>query len=197
MRFIKSISGWLWLIISIILLVLLLQKFNLLPSFREIFKTQQVSIDETPLVIQQIRSIAELNTASLYHEFVIDSTVPSIIPLQSLKKRLVLIAKGKVTAGVNLQLLDSSRMFVKGDSVSIQLPGAAVTGVELNPSSFETFYENGRWSGAEVSAVKMKARQILIKEATRRKLVKSANENAKRTVTDFLHAAGFTRINVY
>ncbi|RYG36508.1 MAG: DUF4230 domain-containing protein, partial [Chitinophagaceae bacterium] len=85
---------------------------------------------------------------------------------------------------------------VEGDSVSMRLPGAEITDVELNPSSFETFYENGRWSGAEVAGVKAQGRKILIEEANRRNLTKKADEKAREAIKDLLVATGFKRIHV-
>lgn len=196
MRFLKTISKGVWLAAGILLLIFILQKANVSPSFRDLFREQPVSIDETPILVKEIRAIAELNTASLYHEFVIDTTQPSIMPLKALRKRIVLIAKGKVTAGVNLQQLDSTRIFVEGDSVSMNLPGAQITGVELNPSSFETFYENGRWGGEEIAGVKTLARRILLAEALRRGLLQKADEKARQAMKDFLFAAGFKKINI-
>lgn len=196
MRFLKTISKWIWIAAAFLLLIFILQRVNILPGFKSLFRIQQVSIDKTPILIKEIRAIAELNTASLFHEFAIDSTQPSIIPLNALKKRIVLIAKGKITAGVDLHSLDSARVYIQDDSVRIRLPKAAITTVELNPSSFETFFENGRWSGSEVVAVKMKARKILLEEAQRRGLTNKADEKAREVMKDFLGAAGFKKVNV-
>lgn len=187
----------------------ILQKVKLLPSFSDWFKEKPILIDNTPLVITQIKTIALLNTASLYKEMVIDSVsiqkadLPAVFyPLTfstepvSYKKELVLIVKGKATAGINLKNLPDSNVYVKDDSVSLKLPRPTITDFFINPSDTETFYELGKWTGDEVTAIKAIARRRLQEEATRQNLLEKAADKAHEVLTDFLKASGFTRITI-
>jgi len=191
-------------IIVILVVFFILKSLNIFPSFSKMFKSQPVLIDNTPLVIKEIKALAELNTASLYQEVVIDSVAsytssnPFSLNTQTiiLKKEIVLIIKGRVTAGINLKQLADSNIFVKNDSVSVLLPAAAITDIFINPSGIETFYENGKWSNEELITLKKSARQKLVDAAQKHHLLQKADEKAKSTIETFLSMAGFKKITV-
>jgi hypothetical protein len=145
------------------------------------------------LIIKEIKAIGELNTATLYKEVVVDSTANGILPF-SAKREVVLIVKGTVTAGINLNLIVDSTVYVKDDSVNILLPHAIITNIKMNPSDIETFYESGNWSNSEIMNLKLSARSILLQEANKSRLVEKANFKARAVVKQFLEAAGFTKI---
>jgi len=161
-------------------------------------------------VIKEIKAIAELNTATMYQEIVLDSVAISSSPVPVminpfsfsprpviLKKEIVLIIKGRVTAGIDLKNISDKEVFVQDDSVSIKMPAAKITDVFLNPSGIETFYEQGSWSNEEVTLVKQSARRKLLAEADRQQLLKKANIKARAVLEQFLRAAQFKKINIY
>ncbi len=183
----------------------LLQRINVLPTLREIFLPKPVLIDETPVLIKEIRSIGQLITATLYDEVVIDSieitkgsrfvrTFNAIVPfriLPSADKQIVLIARGKVLAGTDLNLLTDSSLKISGDTVWLQLPGTKILDAIINPSGYEIFVENGNWSPQAVTAVKLKAREKMIDHAFEQIIIDKASMKTKAVMEDFLHAAGF------
>jgi hypothetical protein len=190
-------------------IIFIFQRLHILPSFSNWFKPKPVLIDNTPLVITQIKSIALLNTATLYKEMVIDSisvkqvTLPMVFypftltpkPLE-LRKQIVLIINGKITAGIDLKNMADSNVFVMNDSVRLNLPKPRITDIFINPSATETFYESGEWSNEEVIAVKQIARNRLIVEAGRQQLIQKAATKAKTVIEKFLRLSGFKKINI-
>lgn len=191
-------------VIVILVVFFILKSLNIFPSFSKLFKSQPVLIDNTPLVIKEIKALAELNTASLYQEVVVDSAAsytssnPFSLNTQTviLKKEIVLIIKGRVTAGINLKQLADSNIFVKNDSASILLPAASITDIFINPSGIETFYENGNWSNDELIILKKSARQKLLDASLKHRLLEKANEKARSTIETFLSMTGFKKITV-
>jgi hypothetical protein len=185
-------------------------KTGLPQAFGNWFKKKPLIIDNTPLVITQVKNIAELQTAQLYAELVVDSTVYTNMDMtnSALKsigmptlpvgeqRKIVLIVKGKVIAGIDLKQLTDDRVFVKMDSVSILLPPAIILGVITNPSDFETFIETGTWTDTEVRAVKNKAQRLLLQKAAQQQLVKKANEQAAAAVEQIMRSLGFNRLHV-
>ncbi len=183
----------------------LLQKINVLPTLREIFSPKPVVIDETPVLIKEIRSIGQLITATLYDEVVVDSieitkgsrfvrSFNAIVPfriLPSADKQIVLVARGKVLAGTDLNLLADSSMKISGDTVWLQLPRTKILDAIINPSGYEIFVENGNWSPQAVTAVKLKAREKMIDHAFEQNIIDKASMKTKAVMEDFLHAAGF------
>jgi hypothetical protein len=183
----------------------LLQKINVLPTLREIFSPKPLVIDETPVLIKEIRSIGQLITATLYDEVVVDSieitkgsrfvrSFNAIVPfriLPSADKQIVLVARGKVLAGTDLNLLADSSMKISGDTVWLQLPRTKILDAIINPSGYEIFVENGNWSPQAVTAVKLKAREKMIDHAFEQNIIDKASMKTKAVMEDFLHAAGF------
>lgn len=212
-----SIKGWIRIVaVMLIMLVLgmLYAKWKGLPSFSNWLTAKPVVIDETPLVISEIRKIAELHTANLYCEVVADSVVISpaeaamiamrnagvfpIIPSTVFtgSKKMVVIAKGRVIAGLDLSSLNEKNIRVKNDSVWITLPTAKILEIITNPSDFEIFTEEGDWNSNEINAVKQKAVGIMRTEAINRGLTNQANDRAKKLMEDFLKASGFVYVEI-
>jgi hypothetical protein len=203
----KTITRYLWLILLLLATVLLLQQIKWLPSFKTIFKSQPLEIDNTPLVIKEVNALAELVTITAYNEVVIEQTikgalvftgplVPSLPGLRFADKKMILIGKGKVLAGVELSKLSDKDIFVKGDSVAVRLPKALLLQVILNPSDFETFEETGTWTDDEVRAVKQKLKDKLIITVLRQNIIQKAGDKAKLIMENFLQDAGFKKVTV-
>ena len=114
-------KGWTRYIflIAAVLVVLLLLNMKWLPSFKNIFKPQPVTIDNTPILITEINELAQLCTITAFDEVVADSVVIKIkSPVETLipdlsvfgnlpitGKRIVIIGKGKLIAGADLKKL--------------------------------------------------------------------------------------------
>jgi hypothetical protein len=110
----------LFLILAVLLL--LLRKTEVFDSLKKAFAPKEIKVDETPLLVTQIRSIAQLLTIEALNEVVVDSTrSPFGLPPEVLKNlpatplrflgasQLVLIVRGTVRAGVNLEQIDEKK----------------------------------------------------------------------------------------
>jgi hypothetical protein len=212
------ISRSIWQLIKspvLLLVVLLLIAFSIKKIvagdfMKNLFSHKPLLIDNTPLVITQVRNIAELQTAQLYAEIIADSVVYTQItvanealrnigmsPLPAVgSRKLVLIVKGKVVAGLDLQLLKAEDIYVKDDSVSVKLPVARYLEVITNPADIETFIEEGNWTDNEVTAVKNKARRLLLQKAAQQQLLRRASEQSTGAITNLLQAYGFSHIHL-
>ena len=205
-------KGWTRYIflIATVLVVLLLLNMKWLPSFKNIFKPQPVTIDNTPILIKEINELAQLCTITAFDEVVADSVVIKIkSPVETLipdlsvfgnlpitGKRIVIIGKGKLIAGADLKKLNEQSIFVQGDSVSLLLPPAEILDAIMNPSDFETFSETGEWSSEAVTAVKVKARKKMIEKALQQGILNKANTRSIALLENFLRGFGFKKITV-
>lgn len=203
----KTLTRYLWLIVLLLATVLLLQQIKWLPSFKDVFTSQPLEIDNTPLVIKEVNALAQLITITAYNEVVIEQTikgvpvfsgplVPSLPGIKFPDKKIILIGKGKILAGVELSKLSDKDIFVKGDSVAIHLPKALLLQVILNPSDFETFEETGTWTDDEVRAVKQKLKDKLIITVLRQNIIQKAGDKAKLIMENFLQNSGFKKVTV-
>ena len=188
----KSISAGCWVkIILLLLAILILKKMNWLPSW-DIFSSKPVTIDDTPILIKDIRSLGQVITATYYDEVVVDSLIKRQFPQFPLTDdHLVIIARGKVLAGIDLKQLADSSVTVTKDTVRIQLPQTRIIDVIINPADYETFQEKGKWSPEAVTAVKLKAKDKIAANAFNKKIIEKATTKAKAVLEDFFHAAGF------
>jgi hypothetical protein len=180
------------------------------PSMKNVFTSEKVSIDETPIVIKEIKSIGQLITYTSFDEVVADTTIKTkgsafvngfnrftpVPVLPSADKQLVIIGRGKILAGVNLSLLTDSSVTIKNDFLRVYLPKAQILDAILNPSDFETFVENGEWSNDEVIRVKATARRKMIERALQQNILTKADAKAKIIMDNFLHNMGYSHVEV-
>lgn len=202
------------LVILVVAGIWLFKKWGQLPPVSDWFAPKPVIIDETPLIIAEIKSIAELHTARLYCEVIADSVIlskpdailnalqntviggPLLASGYSASKRIVLVARGRIVAGIDLKGGGREKVRISGDSVFLSIPPARVIEAIANPSDFEVFLEEGDWGTAEIAAVKQKAVRNMIEEANRRGLVNMANERAVSLMKSFLLSCGFSYAEV-
>ena len=182
---------------------------HLFPTFKNPFREQAIVVDQTPLLVNEIRNIAQLMTVEAYNEVVVDSTrypfgisprIFNAIPGRPLSllggAQLVLIVKGKVIAGVDLKKLDSSNVQIKNDSLFVQLPRAQVLDVTTNPSDVETFIETGTWTEAAAVALQNKARNQLVQQALAQGALQQADSKARNLVYELLKNTGYKVVDV-
>jgi hypothetical protein len=74
------------LFLILVVLLLLLRKTEVFNSLKNVFAQKEIKVDETPLLVTQIRSIAQLLTIEALNEVVVDSTrSPFGLPPEVLK----------------------------------------------------------------------------------------------------------------
>lgn len=199
----RSFTKYIFFIIAGIFLVLLLQRANILPDFREVFRSKPVMIENTPILIREVRELSQLITVTSFDEVVVDSVKSG--PLAVMKvisgfpgmvDRIVIVAKGSVQAGTDLRFLTEEDIYVEGDSVAIRLPKAEIIEVIVNPSGFSTFTETGEWSPDAVNLVKAKAKRKMEYRAVQKNILQLAETRSRLLMENFLRAAGFKRVAV-
>ena len=165
-----------------------------------------LTIDDTPVIVTKIRSLGELTTACYYDEIVLTGTKQNVFsssPLGSIARdgfgkdvddHLVIIAKGTVRAGIDLQEMTDDHIHFSGDTVFVRLPSPQYLDIIVNPSDFEVFAESGKWTHEQVTGLQNTARQRLLMGADHYGLKSKAYEGAMEAVTDLLLASGYTYI---
>jgi Protein of unknown function (DUF4230) len=192
-------------LLGIVILLFILAKVNWLPNWLNPFRAREIVIDETPVLIDEMKSIAQLMTLETRDEVVVDSTEylggiqssplalinPALIVPS--KRTLVLIGKGKIIAGVDLKEIHDSDIVISKDSVHLFLPKAKILDAIINPSDFETFDEKGVWTAAEVQSLKAKLKQKMMDRFMQQNNLTKANERAILVMKNFLGALGFKK----
>ncbi len=205
---IRSFTKYIVWIAIIIVAIITLSKLDILPSWN-IFKSSPLKIDDTPILIKEINALAELSTISVRDEVVVDSIIvdPAAVALRTftgitatpfapLFPQLVIIAKGEVICGTNLKKLSDTSVQIFEDSVSIILPKSEILDVIVNPSGFETFIEEGKWTDAAITAVKVKAREKMKSRTLNRGTLAEADKRSILLISNMLTALGYKKFSV-
>ena len=185
-------------------------KINLIPSWDDLFRPKPVVVDQTPIIVQQVRNIAQLMTIETWSEIVADSAkIPErslfgnilrhspYIPIGSLQTdKLVLIVKGKVIAGLDLSRLDANAIRVKEDTVSLRLPRARILDVLINPSDVEVFSEKGKWEPAAITRVQQAARNTIVQNALNQQVLRRAEEKGSALISDLMRNSGYKEVRI-
>jgi Protein of unknown function (DUF4230) len=203
----KALQKYLVIAAVALMIIFLLQKINWLPSFKNIFKSQPILIEETPIIITEINALAQLITITFTDEIVMDTAkigngMPSLLPtnigtmLVPGLDRLVLIGRGKVLVGTNLKNIQEKDIHVTGDSIHVLLPHAKILQTIMNPSNFETFDEKGNWNEDAVTALKIKIRNEMNRHAVQQNVLQKADARCKNIIETFLRNAGFKKVEI-
>lgn len=196
----KRIKKYLLIVAAVLAIIFLLQKIHWFPSFGDLFKSKPVLIAETPVLIKEIKNLSLLTTISMYDEVVMDSTkeknLPSFPGLRPVPDKIVLIGKGTVKAGVDLKKINEDDIQIKNDSVSMMLPHAEIQTILMNPSDFETFDEEGKWSSEAVTQIKIRMRNKIEQRALQNNILEKAGQRSILIIDNLLRRIGFKKINL-
>ena len=196
------------IIVIILAVILLFQKVNLFPSFKDIFKSQPLAIEETPIILKEINTLAQLITVTFTDELVMDTAkigngLPSLLPtgigtmLVPGIDRLVMIGRGKVLAGTDLKNIRNEDIQVSGDSIHVILPHAEILQSIMNPSDIETFEESGTWDDAAATALKIKIRNEITQRAILQNILQQADERCRNIIGTFLKNTGWAAVRKF
>lgn len=163
----------------------------------------ELKIDNTANVVEKIKEISEFTTACYYEEAVLkDSKVEKheggflgLVDTET-SKEIVIIAKGKVRAGFDLSKVTEDNINIKNDTIGITLPEPEIFDVIINPSDYEMYIEEGKWSHEEVTALQTNYRAQLLAKAQERGILNKAKEAAKKRLESLFMTFGFTVVEL-
>lgn len=163
----------------------------------------ELKIDNTANVVEKIKEISEFTTACYYEEAVLkESKVEKneggflgLVDTET-SKEIVIIAKGKVRAGFDLSKVTEDNINIKNDTIGITLPEPEIFDVIINPSDYEMYIEEGKWSHEEVTALQTNYRAQLLAKAQERGILNKAKEAAKKRLESLFMTFGFTVVEL-
>lgn len=170
------------------------------------FKDNELKIDKTANVVEEIKKIGEFTSACYYEELVVKQSKKSdfnesgfgklakAITDEDVMDEIVIIANGKVRAGFDLTKLKDGDIQVQGDTLSLTLPETEIFDVIINPSGYEIYVEDGKWSHEEVTTLVTNARKELEQNAVAYQLEKKAEEIGITKLKTLFSTFGFNTI---
>lgn len=152
----------------------------------------ELKIEESPIHIESIRTVAEISTVSYKDEVVVDTVEyygeytnvfdPDEwmrVINRGIKRRLTIIVQGEVKYGIDLTS-KNYKVQSNADTIWVTLPAPKILDVIISPSKTEVFQEQGSWSDYTRRKLETKAKYAIRNNAEAMSLKKKAEENTIR-----------------
>lgn len=115
--------------------------------------------------------------------------------------RVLLLAASRILMGVDLAQVQASDVRIQGDALTVSVPRAQVTSVELLPDEsriydYQQSFLFSQYKGLEVEALDKARQQLLDSAAANSDMLRLAEEFARLQLSDFLRQAGFGRVEI-
>jgi Protein of unknown function (DUF4230) len=158
----------------------------------------KINIDQ-PTVVRQIQRLQKLETVSYTMDKIIGGARDNpYLPKFLVGDRILLVVHGEVVAGVNLGNIKPSDVTVQGHSISLHLPPAEVFSTRIDNAKSKVYSrDTGLFSSPDPnleSEVREEAERQLQQAALVDGILKSADQNARSTVSGMLTGLGFTQV---
>ncbi len=180
------------LLVNLFVLLLIIAAGILVYIFFFNREEEELTIEDTPIQIESIRTIAEISAVSFRDEVVMDTIERYDTDLSNfdprkwmewyehgIKRRLTLIIKGEVKYGFDLTD-DNYTIASDETTITLTLPAPKAIDVIVSPSDTEVFEEKGRWPESVRRNMEVRAQHQIEDAATRLNLEEKAKNNAER-----------------
>lgn len=173
--------------------------FGLLRLLRSSSSGSLFHIDQ-PTVVRQIQSLQRLETVNFSMDKIISGERDSpYLPKFLVSDRLLLVVHGDVIAGVDLGQLQSQDVSIHGRMISIRLPKSRILVTRLDNSQTRVYSrDTGLFSSPDPnleSEVRQEAERQLQDAALQGNILKTADDNARSTLSALLGSLGFTTVD--
>lgn len=189
-------------LVVIILILLSIFVFLALILTNNPFAKPTIKVDlSRASVVKEIQSLGSLETASYSIEKIVEAGQEGNA-IQDLLygDRILLIANGKVVAGVDLFQLSEDDVVVSGSTLSVNLPSPVILSSSLDNSKTKVYdrtqgYLNKGNKDLETEARKS-AEASITKAACDSGILEEARDNAIERIKQLFEFAGFTTVTV-
>lgn len=175
-----------------------------LPDIREIIVTPTPQIVSSAAVVQRVRQLNRLETASYTIQTVIEINQSQGNPVLDFfaGDALLLIAQGTVVAGLDLSELSSDDVTVAPDgrTITLRLPPAQIFSIMLDNEATRVYSRNRGWFAPENKDLETQARQQaeqqILQAACEDGIMSKANVQAEQAMRQFLGLIDGVEVNI-
>jgi hypothetical protein len=155
---------------------------------------------DQPTVVRQIQQLQRLETVNFSMDKIISGEHDSpYLPKFLVSDRLLLVVHGDVIAGVDLGQLQSQDVSIRGKTVSIRIPKSQILVTRLDNSKTRVYSrDTGLFSSPDPNLeteVRQEAERQLHDAALQGNILKTADDNARSTLSALLGSLGFTTVD--
>ena len=153
------------------------------------------------LVIKEIRNLQRIETASFTIEKIIDGgTNGNTFEQLLFGDKILLIAHGQVIAGFDLSQISEKDIIIKDKTIRMTMPKAQILVSTLDNTQTRVYDRTKGLLNPGDKDLESKAREVAqnsIKDAAcKGDILKQASDNARKQLTAFLSALGFTQVSI-
>ena len=191
--------GFLLALFAVGLIIWLATGTGLLSLLRAYRGGTLIHIDQ-PTVVRQIQQLQRLETVSFTMDKIISGEHDSpYLPKFLVSDRLLLVVHGEVIGGVDLSKLEPADVVVQGQSISLRLPQAQILVTRLDNEQTRVYSrDTGLFSSPDPnleSEVRQEAERQLQEAAMQGNILKTADGNARSTISSLLQGLGFKKVD--
>ena len=182
------------------------------------FANTKLEIEKTTNLVTEIKKIAEFTTACFYEELVIQDVKYKYKERKVYKKsdnwwkrqigkdkefvgaeidsteigKIVLIAKGKIRAGLDFSKLTENDFRIQNDTLYATLPPAEIFDIIINPSDIEFFHRDGNyWDDASIAQLVSESKDLMYKHAMDENILEKASKYGVEKMSNIFKTFGF------
>lgn len=202
------------ILISVAIIVLYISLSLMFPRLN-IFKSRPLELQNSAIIIEGSKKLAQLQGAKFYSELVLDSvkvikeekmdmtnTVSNFFTSKKSKEtytdssmyRITIIGNGTVYAGVDLNSFKEDDISINDSICKINIPNSRIISSVINPSDFNIFIDEGNWSPNEIQQLKAKLVEKVKNEALKNNILAKSNKKVEEMMTTFLKSLGFKKV---
>jgi hypothetical protein len=191
--------GFLLALFAVGLIIWLATGTGLLSLLRAYRGGTLIHIDQ-PTVVRQIQQLQRLETVSFTMDKIISGEHDSpYLPKFLVSDQLLLVVHGEVIGGVDLSKLQPADVVVQGQSISLRLPQAQILVTRLDNAQTRVYSrDTGLFSSPDPnleSEVRQEAERQLQEAAMQGDILKTADGNARSTISSLLQGLGFKKVD--
>jgi uncharacterized protein DUF4230 len=166
------------------------------------FRSGQTSINVSqPTVVRQIQQLQRLETVTYTMDKIISGERDNpYLPKFLAGDRLLLVVHGQVIGGVDLAKVQPSDVVVHGETITFRLPQAEVFSTVIDNGKTRVYSrDTGLFTSPDPnleSEVRQEAERQLQLAALQDGILKSADQNARNTLTSMLKGFGFSQVEI-
>ena len=110
------------------------------------------------------------------------------------ENQIVLLTKGKIRAGFDLQKLTEKDFRYVNDTLFLTLPEVETFDIIMNPSDINVMYETGKWSHEEITGFVTMARDSMVVNAKNYGYEEKARDNGVKKLKSMFTTFGFQNV---
>jgi uncharacterized protein DUF4230 len=192
------LAGVLFTLLAVGLIVWLVTGTGLLHLLHSYAHGSLIHIDQ-PTVVRQIQQLQRLETVRFSMDKIISGEHDNpYLPKFLAGDRLLLVVHGDVIAGVDLSHLQPQDVSIHDRTISVRVPKSEILVTRIDNSKTRVYSrDTGLFSSADPnleSEVRQEAERELQDAALQDNLLKTADDNARSTLSALLRSLGFTNV---